>query len=66
MLASGGFDGRVQFWQVPAAQPVGSLSGHTGSVWELVFTPDGHLLASGGQDGTIRLWGVAGEPPTPG
>ena len=39
--------------------PLGApLTGHTGYVNTLVFSPDGRTLASSSADGTIRLWNV--------
>jgi WD40 repeat protein len=53
----------------PSAQPAGpakrvaGLSGHTGAVLALAFSPDRGLLASAGRDGAGRVWDVAKGKP---
>jgi WD40 repeat protein len=64
MLASGGEDRTVKFWDVEvvlAERDV--LAAHAGGVESLAFTPDGQTLASGGSDGRIRTWVVASGRP---
>jgi WD40 repeat protein len=67
VLASGGYDGRVNLWGV------GSKGGllHLATVVDegqtinaIAFSANGKLLAVAGEDGTLRLWNV-GDPNKP-
>ena len=39
-LASGGGDGVVRLWDVATGQPLSTLTGHTGHVFSVAFSPD--------------------------
>ena len=44
-------------WNVESGEQVTCLTGHTGSIYRLCFSPCGQFLASGGKnDGTVRVW----------
>jgi WD40 repeat protein/DNA-binding SARP family transcriptional activator len=43
-------------WNLATGQHVATLEGHTGTVVNLAFSPDGTQLATASADGTIRLW----------
>jgi WD40 repeat protein len=34
------------------------MTGHTDTVFAVMFSPDGHTLATGSGDRTVRLWGM--------
>ena len=37
-------------------RPAVTLTGHTGSVWSVAWSPDGRRLATADSDGTLRVW----------
>jgi WD40 repeat protein len=51
--------GEIKLWDVATGREVRTLSGHTGWVNSVAFSPDGRLLASGSGDWMIKLWDVA-------
>ncbi|MEM9121182.1 MAG: hypothetical protein AAGD09_25390, partial [Cyanobacteria bacterium P01_F01_bin.56] len=54
-------DGTVRLWQRDGT-PLATLEGHTASVLDVRFSPDGQTLASASDDGTVRLWQRDGTP----
>jgi WD40 repeat protein len=66
LLATGGHDHTVRFWDPATGQELRNLHAHPDNVGVLAFSPDGKLLASGSAESSIHLWNVAtGEPVGP-
>ena len=58
LLAVAGSIG-VWIYDVDTDEELALLTGHTGTVTSIAFSPDGETLASGSWDYTIRLWNVS-------
>ena len=49
LLATGGaLDNAITLWNVETGKPIRVMTGHTGEVYDLAFSPDGKHLVSGG------------------
>jgi WD40 repeat protein len=59
LLATGGGNGVVKFWNAQTGEPEGrSFNGNPGWVRSVAFDPTGRLLLTAGTDGLTRLWDV--------
>ena len=63
-LATGGSDGTVKVWELPAGRLVASeADAHPFGVLAVAYSPHGKRLATSGADKTARLWDVTAEKP---
>jgi WD40 repeat protein len=58
---SGGYDGRVIWWETAAEtpQPQRTIEAHHGWVRAVAVSPDGNLLATCGNDNLVKIWNAA-------
>ena len=46
-------------WDLPTVSQHQALSGHSGLIRQLAFSPDGNAIASGADDNTVKFWDIA-------
>ena len=61
-FATGGFDRRVNLWDLTQLAEVAPLAGEDGSIGAIAFGADSHL-ATAGMDGSVRFWDA--DQPSP-
>src|SRR5262249_24111985 len=60
VLATGGFDGQVRFWEMATGDELlRPLKAHSEPVFSAEFSADGQVLATTSLDQTIKLWEFA-------
>ena len=59
-LLSGDLDHEAILWDVETGKLLHTLSGHTGTVNVVAFSPDGQQLVTGSADKTARVWNRQG------
>jgi WD40 repeat protein len=62
---TGGYDGRLLWWQTDAAEPkpLRAVAAHEGWIRALAVSPDGKLVATCGNDRLVKLWNAADGKP---
>jgi WD40 repeat protein len=63
VVASGGGNGLIRFWDRTTMRQHHLLGAHSGAVRKIVFFADGKRMASCGDDATVRLWDISGKEP---
>lgn len=61
LLASGGYDNRLELWSLVSGKFLGLVGHHHTGVINLAFSPDGRHLVSG-EDAMLRVWRLATPP----
>ncbi|QVL29928.1 WD40 repeat domain-containing protein [Telmatocola sphagniphila] len=55
-LVSGGYDGKLIWWDTEAKKQIRSIEGHSRWIRKIALSPDGKILASVADDMVCRIW----------
>lgn len=58
-LISANKDGDILVWDMETGENIRRLKGHTGKIFSMSISDEGHLLASVGKDKKLLLWDLA-------
>lgn len=58
MIATGGYDRKINLWNSSDGKTIRELNGHNGAIYDLHFHAAGKVLASASGDQTVKLWNV--------
>ncbi len=53
----------IELYDIESGAPIDVLTGHTGPIHDVQFSPDGGHLASVSEDGTLRIWDTTSRQP---
>jgi WD40 repeat protein len=59
LLASASDDGTATLWDASSGREMMTLSGHSGGVLGVAFSPNSELLYTASRDGTVKLWDLS-------
>ena len=63
-IVSGGENKTLKVWDAATGEETLTLTGHTGGVRSVAFSPDGQRIVSGSDDRTLKVWDVTTDKET--
>ena len=58
MIATGGYDRKINLWNSANGKKIRELNGHNGAIYDLDFHHSAKVLASASGDQTVKLWNI--------